>query len=278
MSGYVRIHRTLIGHPAFRNDAEAMAFAWLVAKAAWKPTRVRYKERGIYLDRGQLTLSVRDFAAAMDRDKAWVERLLKRLRSETMVETVTEMGVTLLTICNYNQYQTDGTAPETQGETPPETEARQTQDTEQEGKKGRKKVSRAAPVALPDWMPLEEWEAFKRMRRAMRVPFTADAETGIINDLERLRAEGHCPAKLLRKAVTRSWRAPFGADDTKATHAAKPQKPMTPDEIRSAIRFNRESPHGDPAKVPALEAQLSALTSPMASNVHRLAAQIGSRA
>ena len=27
MSGYVHIHRSLIGHPAFRNDAEAMAFA-----------------------------------------------------------------------------------------------------------------------------------------------------------------------------------------------------------------------------------------------------------
>jgi hypothetical protein len=95
VSGYVRIHRTLIGHPAFRNDAEAMAFAWLVAKAAWKGARVRYKDRAITLSRGQIAISVRDFANAMDRDKAWIERLLKRLRAETMIETRHETGVTV---------------------------------------------------------------------------------------------------------------------------------------------------------------------------------------
>lgn len=59
MTGYVRLHRSLIGHPAFRNDAEAMAFAWMVARAAWKPSCVRYKGRAISLNRGQLAISVR---------------------------------------------------------------------------------------------------------------------------------------------------------------------------------------------------------------------------
>ena len=131
MSGYVRIHRSLIGHPAFRNDAEAMAFAWLVAKAAWQPTRVRYKERIISLDRGQVAVSVRDFARAMDRDKAWCERLLKRLKSETMVTTRCETGVNIITISNYKEYQSRGLRSETLDETQPETGARQGQDTEQ---------------------------------------------------------------------------------------------------------------------------------------------------
>lgn len=141
MSGYVRIHRSLIGHPAFRNDAEAMAFAWLVAKAQWKPTRVRYKERPIILERGQLAISVRDFANAMDRDKAWIERLLKRLRAETMVETRHETGVNVVTICNYNQYQNEPILCETPRETPRKTEARQTRDTEQVREEGKKEES-----------------------------------------------------------------------------------------------------------------------------------------
>ena len=219
MSGYVRIHRTLIGHTAFRNDAEAMAFAWLVARAAWRSTRVRYKERGICLERGQLAISVREFAAAMDRDKAWVERLLKRLRNEGMIETVSETGVTVITVCNYAQYQSDQvlceTPSEAPNETPRKTEARQAQDTEQGREKGKKEK-----VALPDWMPLEEWAAYRKMRRAMRVPFTEDAERGIIADLATLKAEGHCPKKVLVKAVKRSWRGVFGDEDTKAA----PQK------------------------------------------------------
>lgn len=166
MSGYARFHRSLIGHPAFRNDAEAMAFAYMVLRASWKPVRVRYKGKALSLNRGQLAMSVRDLAEAMDRDKGWVERLLKRLKSETMVETVSETGVLVITICNYEKYQAANDAGETDGKTPDETRARQTQDTEQrreEYKKEEEGEAKASPRAkragghgshLPDdWQP-----------------------------------------------------------------------------------------------------------------------------
>lgn len=143
MSGYARLHRSLIGHPAFRNDAEAMAFAYLVLRASWRPTRVRYKGKALSLNRGQLAISVRDFAEAMDRDKGWIERLLKRLKSETMVETLTETGVLVITICNYEKYQAANDERETGGETPGETGARQTQDTEQRIEEGNKEEEEA---------------------------------------------------------------------------------------------------------------------------------------
>jgi len=130
-AGFVKLYRSLLGHPAFRNDAEAMAFAWMVIRASWKPARVRYKDRTINLQRGQLAMSVRDMGAAMDRDKAWVERLWKRLKAETMIETVTEAGVSVVTICNYDTFQGERDTCKTPGETVTETEARQAQDTEQ---------------------------------------------------------------------------------------------------------------------------------------------------
>lgn len=130
-AGYVSIHRRLLGHHAFRNDAEGMAFAWMVIRAAWRPAKVRYKDRMIQLRRGQLAVSVRDMANAMDRDKAWVERLWKRLKSETMIETVTEAGVSVVTICNYDEYQASRDSDETPRETAGETSSRQARDTEQ---------------------------------------------------------------------------------------------------------------------------------------------------
>ena len=132
MSGYVHLHRKLLGHPAFRNDAEAMAFAWLVIRASWKESRVRYKDRLLTLKRGQLAVSVRDFAKAMDRDKAWIERLLKRLKAETMIETVNETGVNVITICNYSEYQDARDRGKTADKSLGEIDARQGQDTEQE--------------------------------------------------------------------------------------------------------------------------------------------------
>jgi hypothetical protein len=155
MSGYVRLHRALLGHAAFRNDAEAMAFAWLVARAAWQPCRVRYKARPVSLERGQLAISVRDFADAMDRDKAWVERLFKRLRNEGMAETRAETGVTVVTICNYDKYQCEGA----ERETPRKTRARQTRDTEQGREEGKKEETPSKAPKGPSEKTLlpEDW-------------------------------------------------------------------------------------------------------------------------
>lgn len=162
MIGYAHIHRSLIGHPAFRNDAEAMAFAYLVLRAAWQATRVRYKGKAITLQRGQLAMSVRDLAEAMDRDKGWIERLLKRLKSETMVETQVETGVMVITICNYDDYQANADTDKTPRKTRCETRARQTQDTEQRREELKKEDTPPTPPAggrergskIPeDWVP-----------------------------------------------------------------------------------------------------------------------------
>lgn len=82
-----------------------MAFAWMIARAAWRPTRVRYKERSIELGRGQLVTSVRDLATALDRDKAWIERLLGRMRAERMIETSRGTSASVITILNYDTFQ-----------------------------------------------------------------------------------------------------------------------------------------------------------------------------
>lgn len=156
MSGHVRIHRTLIGHPAFRNDAEAMAFAWLVIRAAWRPTRVRYKERSITLRRGQLSVSQRDMARALDRDKAWIERLWKRLRAEAMIEVASEAGVAVITICKYDDYQASGAAREAVNEAQGEAGARQGQGTEQEREEEKKEGSVANATGAESADPVKE--------------------------------------------------------------------------------------------------------------------------
>jgi hypothetical protein len=138
VSGYVRIYRSLIDHPSFRNDAEAMAFAWMVMKAAWRPTRVRYKGHPISLERGQLAISVRDFAGAHDRNKNWVSRILETLRREDMIRTDAGTGVLVITICNYDKYQSEAGNGGTPQGTDVGTAEGQLRDTEQESKNIKK--------------------------------------------------------------------------------------------------------------------------------------------
>lgn len=131
MSGYAHIHRRVLAHPVFRNEAEALAFVSMILKAAWKSTRVRYKDRVLTLHRGQVAISQRDMARALDRDKAWIERLWKRLRAEAMIEVSSEAGVAVITICNYDDYQAERGTDKAPCETVDEAGARQARGTEQ---------------------------------------------------------------------------------------------------------------------------------------------------
>lgn len=129
MSGFALIHRTLLDHPAFRDGSEAMAFGWMIVRASWRDTVVRYKGHRIELRRGQLAISVRDMAAQMNRDKGWIERLWKRLKQETMIETDNKTGVAVITICNYDEYQQIPNQEKTAAGTRQPVDKRQAQDS-----------------------------------------------------------------------------------------------------------------------------------------------------
>ena len=115
MSGFVILYRTVYDNPVFKDAIEASVFVWMFAMASWQPSRVRYKERVIDLERGQLAVSVRDLSRKFGWDKNMGHRFLEKLQKAEMVGTDTRTGVTIITICNYDKYQ----LPEMEGDTHP---------------------------------------------------------------------------------------------------------------------------------------------------------------
>lgn len=189
-----------------------MAFAWMILRASWRPTRVRYKGRAVSLNRGQLATSIRDMAEAMDRDKAWVERLFKRLKHETMIETVTEAGVSVVTICNYAEYQADCDIADAARETVRETDARQTQDTEQRRKEGKKEVDANAstarardPFPRPDFADPQNWRDFLANRKRKRLSNTSSAHKAMMADIARIADDEWPPGRLIEHAAAKGW-------------------------------------------------------------------------
>lgn len=161
-TGYVRIYRSLFGHVAFRDMGEAGAFAWMIASACWQDYRARYKDRVFDLKRGQLVVSMRDFAAKMGAgwSEARARRFLDRLTSEGMVVAAPTQGGMVVTICNYDEYQADGTT----RDAPPDalatherrtidavaTQDRRTTDAQnKEGKELKKEDNRDSPHSPP---------------------------------------------------------------------------------------------------------------------------------
>jgi len=88
------------------------------------------------------------------------------------------------------QYQTDSLETEKETETKKETKG-------------------ATAIVLPDWMPLETWQAFLAMRKKMKRVPTDHAVDLLIKKLDRFRANGQNIQAVLEKSITSNWQDVF---------------------------------------------------------------------
>ena len=107
--GTVNISRDIWNDAAFKDQpfTEREAFIWMVMEASWKPRERRVGSITVQLERGQLATSVRFMADAWKWQKSTVDRFLKRLKNRDMIGTESGTGVNIITICKYNEYQSD---------------------------------------------------------------------------------------------------------------------------------------------------------------------------
>lgn len=135
------------------------AWLWLVSEAAWKPHKRRIIGRTIELARGQFAGSLRFIASKWRWTEPRVRRFLHALISAEMVDAKTDAGVTVITICKYEEYQrvslpTDATR-ENDDDAPPTQERRKVEDKEsKEVSSLRSDSARKRGTRLPDmWEP-----------------------------------------------------------------------------------------------------------------------------
>lgn len=136
MSGFVAMSRDALDHPLLKDGEHFRAWFWLVATACWKPTRYDVNGKIVTLERGQLSTSLRQLASAWGWSKSSVYRFLGRLKTETMIGTDSGTGRLVITICNYDKYQTPPEQAGTPVGTGNGTGAGQERDTKEQGNKG----------------------------------------------------------------------------------------------------------------------------------------------
>lgn len=213
LGGYVLIYRRLLDHSIFRTDAEAMAFAWMVLRASWREVDVRYKDRPIKLQRGQLAMSVRDMATHLERSKDWANRFLTRLVDRDMVSVDSATGVTIISINNYNAFQLD---PKGQSDRTA-TAARQDRDTtatqnnkgnkDKEENKGNSK--KADAFSIPDWIDADAWSDWEEQRKQIKKPLTDQARKLAINVLREGVDAGWSVRQIIDHNINGGWTGMF---------------------------------------------------------------------
>jgi len=101
-------------NPVFSKSAYFHLWATILLHANFSEKKIIVNNETITIKKGQFLTSLNRLAEKTRINRATVNRILKWLKNETMIETQTTNKFTLITVLNYEDYQNN----ETENETP----------------------------------------------------------------------------------------------------------------------------------------------------------------
>lgn len=145
-AGWFAVKRGMLSHPIFHKRPDrTYVWLWMMDMAAFQDTRQDAAGKPVNVKRGQLLTSYRQIEAATGVGLQVIRTLFKLLEAEHAINTDTNNGRLLVTICNYDKYQT----PKREDKPAANTELTQSQHTK-ETKKQTPPSEAAEKSADPD--------------------------------------------------------------------------------------------------------------------------------
>jgi hypothetical protein len=109
-NGFLKLSRRFFDHTfwsAKRKFSKAEAFLDLIASANFAPKKVMVGNSLIYIERGQQVASLRFLAERWGWSKNKVSSFLKLLENDQILGQQQTQGQTILTLCNYDTYNSN---------------------------------------------------------------------------------------------------------------------------------------------------------------------------
>lgn len=165
--GYLKLYRKMMDNPIVTKDAEHLAiWIFLLTEARYMPEDSLFGGKKVTLQPGQLTTGRKQIADKIRVTESKVQRVLKLFESEHLIEQQTSSRNRLISIVNWNTYQSDE-QPNKRQVNNNRTTTEQQVNTPKEVKKGRSKESiyRAADLSefsigvqqvINDWLTYKE--------------------------------------------------------------------------------------------------------------------------
>lgn len=113
MTGWIAVSRTIHEHPIFRRRPDRLyAWTWMIANAAWKDTKQDVGGAIVTVARGELCASQEMLCEGTGMTRKALRNFISMLESDGAVRTRPgtkgAKSRAILTICNYEKYQTSG--------------------------------------------------------------------------------------------------------------------------------------------------------------------------
>lgn len=105
MSGFIQLHRKLLEWEWWDDHNTTRVFLYCLLKANWKPN----KWKGYDIDRGQFPTGLCALSKEIGLSKQQMRTCLKKLQNSKNINIKTTNKFSIVTVVNYDFYQTDNT-------------------------------------------------------------------------------------------------------------------------------------------------------------------------
>ena len=143
MSGWIKLHRSIQEHFIYDFSEPDKALAWIdiLLSASYSDSKVKIKSTVFPVQKGQWLVSQVTLQKRWKMSQNKVKRLLKMLESDRMISVSANELTSIITICNFSNYQdserADGQASERAGERATNEQANDIQRSKEINKKRR---------------------------------------------------------------------------------------------------------------------------------------------
>ena len=103
--GWVKLHRKILDNPVFKDREALQLFLYCLLRANYKPNDFIFNGQVVHLERGQFIFGLRKASKALKMSIRKLRTRLLVLRKLGITTHQTTHRFSIITICNYNQYQ-----------------------------------------------------------------------------------------------------------------------------------------------------------------------------
>ena len=105
MIGWISVHKKIREHWLWEDPKYFKAWMDMLMMANYSDVKKPYRDKVVTIKRGEFPSSFRALALRWGWSKNTVIKFINRLKADTMVDTHTEFGFTVVKIVNYEKYQ-----------------------------------------------------------------------------------------------------------------------------------------------------------------------------
>ena len=107
MKGFILLHRSVIDHWVWLSDKHFKRWIDLIFMASWEDKTIEFAKRNVHIKRGQFITSMRQLKNRWNTNSSTVIEFLHTLRNCKMISYRTRPDMTIITILNYDKYQSE---------------------------------------------------------------------------------------------------------------------------------------------------------------------------